>query len=120
MTVDGADFLISPLTFYQREEHLERARKLVRDFPEYETKPTVESVNAQRDLAFYVILCGLNNADESLQLTADDIKSEIDDVLGGRLVREIFEFTGIKLAPEDEKRIAAMTPAQQGESSASS
>jgi len=116
--VDGASFVISPLTYSQIEEHALRS-KAWNDTPSEKRDRKV-----LRDLALWVVCCGLNNASEGGPgapdaLSEADLANEMDDILAGRLIREIFDFSGVKTTEPSEEE-AKKVEAAAGESLASS
>jgi hypothetical protein len=114
IAIDGTNFTISPLTYKENEERIERALAFAA------LKVDVKDLNKeQREQllkdTLFVVCCGLNGADPSLNLTIEEARGEVDDQLAAQLFQEIIEFTGYKIVvPEPGEQ------ADQGEPKASS
>lgn len=127
VSIDGADFVISPLTYRQNEDYV----TMVRDYNKKnegldKDKPlSEEQLQELRRITFHVLRSGLSE----LQVEDKDLELEMDDVLAAKLFREILEFTGmhvptpeeIEKAKEDRKRKEAIGVVEDvGELTASS
>lgn len=103
--VDGSNFTISPLTYTENEERIERALKFAA------LKVDVKDLNKEQHEqlltdTLFVVCCGLNGADPHLQLTIEEARGEIDDQLAAKLFKEIIEFTGYKIVvPEPGEQV---------------
>lgn len=111
-TMDGAEFILSPLTYDQLEEYLERAKATAEKLEQLKLKPEdkipEELANERTANAFFVIRCGLSTPDT---LSDEVIRAEIDDTLGARLVREILTLNGYTFTDQKEKVSEGETPA---------
>ncbi len=123
ITMDVAEFVISPLTYSEVEEHTVRSldHNQKTKEPGLDRKLLFEEL---KRLALWTVACGLNNANDEitdarfqvaqgwmspadyaakikpLEITVDSLFQNMDDILAGKLIREIFEFAGIKLTEE--------------------
>jgi len=94
---DEASFTITPLTYNQLEEYAEMVKETAN--ADLSNKETARKA---RGHVFFVIRCGLNNLPQAEPVTDEQLLEGIDDVLAGKLWRAIMEFTGIKLASDEE------------------
>src|SRR5579872_2297457 len=98
VSIDGAEFIISPLTFSEMETYADMQRQFAEDIAAKKFDENgKESLSRSRSNVFFVICCGLNNAGMEPVVTAEQLPKEIDDVLATKLWRSILEFTGITL-----------------------
>lgn len=122
--LDGAAFIITPLTYKEMTEYGELSAEWEKQSGNVDLNKLSQS---QREMlqrnTFYVIRCGLNGALQpgAEQITDDDIRAEMDDMTAGKLFRAIIEFTGLKLPSEEEirRKMEAGAPAE-GETKADS
>jgi hypothetical protein len=122
-TFDGADFVISPMTYSQIEEYglmQKEFREKHKDFialdpnallTEEEQEKYQPAVQASRAIAHFVLCAGLNNANEALQLTPQDVVAEMDDGLAGKLIREILLFSGVRIPKQPQLQAPGESPA---------
>ena len=110
VVVDGASFLISPLTFDQIEQYTQRATEFHEkhkngnngDAASEVARFSPEDQRELRDNTFFVICAGMNNADETLGLQSSDLSADMDDITAAWLFGEIMEFTGIHVPKLEE------------------
>ena len=120
---DGAEFVISPMTYNQIEEYGEmqkQFREKHKDFialdandllTEEQQEKYQPAIKASRAIAHFVLCAGLNNADEKLQLTPQEVVAEMDDGLAGNLIREILLFSGVRLPKQPTLQAPGESPA---------
>lgn len=105
--LDGAKFVIAPLTLAQVEAFLEKQRKALE----------AENRDELRDIWRDVICAGLNNAERSIdptvfnRWTPEVLINEIDLVTFQLLREEMLTFSGLKSEPEEKKTESAAAAA---------
>jgi|SRR5271157_6019405 len=132
-TMDGAEFVISPLTYDEMEAYGEKLKAFNENLASLKnnSKPQtiklddevpipVEVRKEMRENAFYVICCGLNNAGAEPLVTSEMLTKEIDDKLAGELVMEILKFNGLEMPSLEEMKRARNRTASAGEIQVSS
>ncbi len=129
VTIDGADYIISPLSVDELIKYGEMEEKLKNQ--EFDiSNLTPEQRSDLKGRTAFAVASGLNGATPSLGLTQEDLWADMDDVLLAKLYREIFTFTGMVVPSEEEvqrlvdaaraKRESGEAPVVEGESQASS
>jgi len=113
VTIDGADFVISPLSVDELIEYGEMEKTFQEKKPDI-TALTVEQRLELKGRTAFAVACGLNGADQLLGITKEDIFADMDDILLMKLYREIFVFTGIPVPTEEEvQKIVAAAVAKR-------
>jgi len=94
--LDGAQFLISPLTYGQLEEYATKSKEINdrlkdKDAKEYAATDWQE----YRSLRFWVICAALNNADPEAGVTEEDVRTQMENGILQPLWEEIIRFSGL-------------------------
>lgn len=101
VTVDGADYVISALsykeltTYGEMEEAFNKNKGTTAEF-------SLAQYAELKGMTLFAICSSLNGADPKLGLTPEEANTDIDDILAGRLWREIMTFNGIAVPSEEE------------------
>lgn len=77
VTIDGAEYLISPLTHAAAAQYAEKEKE-------------------QKDVRFEVIAFSLNRAAGTQEFTEENLRTESDPLLTKKLFAEILELSGMK------------------------
>lgn len=121
---DGAQFVISPLTFGQLEEYAATSKAINEKFKDKDpnAKPgtdkayTADELKEYQNLRFWVICAALNNAAANGEaITENDIREQMDDGTAQPLWEDIIQFSGLTIP-----KLAPSTPSTAGESQAGS
>jgi hypothetical protein len=112
--LDGAQFVIAPLTYGQLEEYAAKSKEINEKFKDKKAEEyQQEDWLVYRSMRFWVICAALNNATpDGPLITEDDIKNEMENGILQPLWEEIIRFSGLE--------VPKVTMAAAGESQAGS